>query len=332
MNHQCLVAVTGATGFVGRHLVRELLAAGQTVRMLVRTPEKAGEFAGRVEFVEGGLGDLDALEKLVFGAKIVIHCAGAIAGLDRQAFFSVNETGAGNVARAANQAGVERFVHVSSMAARVPQLSWYTASKNAGEKAVAEFIPADQLAIVRPPAVYGPEDVATLPLIKILMGSFAILPGHADQRISWIFVKDLAKALVAVGVGKPPVCGTFELDDGHENGYSWAELVGSVAKAQDRQIKLFLLPRFIVTIASWFAAAKSKLTQKPDVFSTQKVNEIYFSDWVAHCREIPGWKPETGFADGFAVTLQWYQENGWLPGGRDKAKRLDKSVDGEPLE
>ena len=131
------VAVTGATGFVGGHLLDQLLADGHRVRVLVRDRSKFKHESDRLEIIEGDLDNQAALTALTGGAGAVVHCAGAIAALDRDGFFNVNQTGAENVARAAADAGVKRFVLVSSLAAREPQLSSYGASKLAGEKSVA---------------------------------------------------------------------------------------------------------------------------------------------------------------------------------------------------
>ena len=326
------VAVTGATGFVGGHLLKALLATGQRVRVLVRDvlrldPDIIESFAtetGGLEIIEGDLDNLDALEKLVDGASAVIHCAGAIAARDRDGFFKVNQTGAQNVARTALDAGIKRFILVSSLAAREPQLSDYAASKRAGEESVAGIIAKDRLVIVRPPAVYGPGDEATLPLIRALTKRRAVLPGRADQKISLIYVKDLALALVHLVDGKQ-VCGAvLEIDDGQDGGYSFKDIVALAGKAQGRQMGLTLLPRAIVAIAGIVALAGARLLGRVSVLSPAKVRELYHPDWVANRTPIAGWKPHIRFQQGFCLTLSWYQQNGWLPGTSMAVKSRDK--------
>jgi len=129
------IAITGATGFAGRHAVSELLLRGFALRALVRDPARAGLAAG-VETVQGDLADTAALARLVDGADAVIHLAGALTALDRDGYFRVNAEGTRALADAAQRARVRRFVHISSLAAREPQLSGYAASKRAGEEIV----------------------------------------------------------------------------------------------------------------------------------------------------------------------------------------------------
>jgi len=312
-----LIGVTGATGFVGRHLVFALLEAGHKVRVLVRDRTRlAGDGVSddmAVDIVEGDLNNLAALDSLCAGLDCIIHVAGAIAGLTRQDFFDVNDTGSANVARAAVKADVARFIQVSSLAAREPQLSHYAASKNAGERAVANVIPHERLIIARPCAVYGDGDKATLPLIKVLTQKLAILPGTRHQQISWVHVKDLVSGLVCLAQNDGVPDDVVEISDGKQSGYLWREMVALAGIAQGRKIKLVLLPRSIVTLAAVFADIWAKIRQKPDVFSRAKVNEIYFDDWVAAPCEIQGWSAQIRFEQGFSDTLLWYQQNGWLP-------------------
>jgi nucleoside-diphosphate-sugar epimerase len=152
--------MTGATGFVGGHALRELLARGHDVRVLVRSKARlADEFSGRVKLVSGGLDDAAAIEELVTGADAVLHLAGVIKAVNRQAFMAVNADGAGRLAQAAQRAGVRRFVLVSSLAARERAISHYAASKAAGEDKVTDAYAGaatGEVVILRPPAVYGP--------------------------------------------------------------------------------------------------------------------------------------------------------------------------------
>ncbi len=308
-----LIGVTGATGFVGSHLVSALQKDGHKVRVLVRDREKLGGGDKQFDIVEGDLNNQDALATFCNGVDCVVHVAGAIAGLMRQDFFDVNETGSKNVARAAVEADVPRFILVSSLAARQPQLSHYAASKDAGEKTVRDILPQERLIIARPCAVYGEGDKATLPLIKALTQRVAVLPGTKHQQISWVHVKDLVSALVCLAQNDDVPDDVVEISDGKQSGYLWSEMTALAGSAQGRKIGLVLLPRFIVSFAAVFADVWAKIQQKPDVFSRKKVNEIYFDDWVAVPCDIDGWAPKIGFEQGFGDTLLWYQQNGWLP-------------------
>lgn len=317
------IAITGATGFVGGHLLRELLASGHSVRALVRDASKL-EYCDhdKLEIVEGALSNLPAVEQLVEGAQIVIHCAGAIAALDRSGFYDVNVTGAKNIASTSLKSGVDRFILVSSLAAREPQLSDYAGSKKAGEDVVARLIEKEKLVIVRPPAVYGPGDRATLPLIKAFTKKIAVLPGVAHQKMSLIYVKDLAGLLVNLAHQKTLSGGVYEVDDGCKGGYSFKDMAGLAGQAQGRKISVMLLPRAIVSVAAFGAMVVSNILKKAFVFSPAKVNELYHVDWVVSGSQISGWQPEVQFKEGFSLTLSWYQQKGWLSGASGRAKEL----------
>ncbi len=126
-NTQVDVALTGATGFVGGHLVDRLVENGLSVRILARTPEKVGR--DDVDVVKGDLASPEALERLCAGADTVVHCAGRITAYSREQFDEVNVAGTVAMVAAAKAAGTRRFVHVSSLAAREPTVSDYAASK-----------------------------------------------------------------------------------------------------------------------------------------------------------------------------------------------------------
>jgi len=325
------VAVTGATGFVGGHLIEALLADGHHVRVLVRDRSKLKQTSERLEIVEGDLDNKKALARLVAGAGAVIHCAGAIAALGRGGFFKVNQAGAENVALAVKKAGVERFVLVSSLAAREPELSAYGASKLAGEKSLAALVKPEHLAIVRPPAVYGPGDKATLPLIRALTQKRAILPGRADQKISLLYVKDLAGLLVNLAHGGDLDGTVLEVDDGCPGGYSFKDLAQLAGAAQGHDVALTLLPRPVVAMAGFAAGIAAQISRRAMVLSPEKVRELYHPNWVATGANVAGWKPEVQFAEGFGLTLSWYQQNGWLPGVGSAVTSQHKSNHGDTV-
>ena len=172
-----------------------------------------------VEWLPGDLEDQGALDALVAGTDAVIHCAGAVRGAWRSDFDRVNAEGAGRVARAAaSMARVPRFLLISSLAARMPELSEYAASKWRGECAVKAASESMRWTVLRPPAVFGPGDRELLPLFRCIAKGFAPLPAGIRGRFSLIYVDDLATAVLRwldsdTGYGE-----TFELDDGTPRG------------------------------------------------------------------------------------------------------------------
>lgn len=303
--------MTGATGFAGRHVAAALAARGFAVRALVRDEVKAAgiKFA---EPVIGSLADDGALDRLVKGADALVHLAGAITARDRDGFLKTNRDGTRKLVDAAVLAGVKRIVHVSSLAAREPHLSDYAFSKNAGEAIMAEQAGHLPLAILRPPAIYGPGDRATLPLFTQLTRRFALIPGTREQKFSLLYAGDFARLIA--GLVDSGWSGIAEIDDGKSDGYQWSDLVSTATSIHGRPVKPVFLPQRFLSVLS--TAVRSA-----NIPPRGKIRELYHPDWV--CRgPQPDLTDRTGLAEGFRQTLDWYQEEGWLPGkGRADRRR-----------
>ena len=284
------------------------MEAGFALRLLVRQRPRDGGYAS-AETIVGSLDDEAALKHLVAGSAAVIHLAGAIAAPDRARFFAVNDQGTRKLARMAMTAGVPRFIHVSSLAAREPQLSDYAASKRAAEDGLLELKPYG-LVIVRPPVVYGPGDRATLPLFDQLTRRTAVIPGSAGARFSLIYVEDLVRFLVERITDD--AAGLIEIDDGH-GGYSWTELLAMTRPSEGRATRPVYLPRWLIeTLAFPLALVGSALKLRVPL-TPGKVRELYHADWVAHPTP-PQPHNCIDFTEGFRRTVAWYREQGWLPG------------------
>ena len=316
-----MIAITGATGFAGRYAVSELLLRGHTLRALARDPGKAGLAAG-VETVKGDLADAAALARLVKGADAVIHLAGALTALDREGYFRVNEQGTEALANAAGTAGVRRFVHISSLAAREPQLSGYAASKRAGEEAVVRRMDALNAIILRPPAVYGPGDRGTLPLIKELTRPVAAIPGLPQARFSLIHARDLARLIAQAVEGE--MRGLHEVSDGKPGGYGWADLIEAGSSFRGSPIRPVFLPRTVPSAVATIAEGFARLTGRPGMVNRGKIAELYHPDWVARDGGLTLTEP-IPFDKGFAETVTWYRNAGWLPRGRGTDTRTASS-------
>lgn len=313
------LALTGATGFVGSHVLREAQLRGWRVRALVRGNELDG-----VETVSGDLHDAAALAKLVAGSDCVLHVAGAIAAPSRARFFAANAEGTANLVAVAGRAGVRRFVHISTMAARHPELSDYAASKRAGEVVVE---PLEGAAILRPPAVYGPGDRGILPIVQQLTRRTALLPGHAGQRFSLLYGQDLAR--LALDTADASWTGIRDADDGKRGGYSWHDLIAAASQAEGRSIRPVFLPRQAVALLSHVASGGARLIGRTAMLTPGKVAELYHPDWVAE--DALALDEPTSFAQGFRLTVAWYRQHGWLPDRRPADRRRASSNGEKPV-
>ena len=305
-----VVAVTGATGFLGRHLVRALANDGWTPRVLVRRDPIHPLWRDlEVEVVAGDLGTPGALGRLSRGASVVIHVAGLIKASSLEGFNAINRDGALAAARAAREAGA-RFILVSSLAAREPTLSHYAASKRAGEDAVLADSP-DAL-IVRPPAIYGPGDTETLGVFKLAASSPVLPVLSSASRVAMIHVHDAAAQLAAYC--QSPISGLVELSDVRRDGYTWAEIMSAAASVMGRKPRLVRLPEAGILAAGALADACSFASQTPSVFGFGKARELLHADWTpSSAPKAEGVPSVFGLLDGFAHTVDWYRTQGWLP-------------------
>lgn len=308
------VALTGGTGFVGAAIARHLAAGGYRLRLLARRPGAVGDLGPDAEIVHGALEEEDSLARLVDGAEMVVHAAGAIKAIAAADFARVNRVGSAAIAAAARTAGARRLVLISSLAARSPLLSAYAASKRAGEREVAlRFGPG--AAILRPPVVYGPGDRETLPMFRAARHGVFLIPGPSEARLSFIHVADLASAVAACLAATVPPAGLFEIDDGKAGGYGWPEVASALGAAVGRRVRSVRIPPPLLRLSASAALTLARLTGRARMLCPDKANELRHPDWV--CRdgrlgEATGWRATYGLEDGLRDAALWYRRHGML--------------------
>ena len=298
------IAVTGGTGFVGSRFLDVAVQAGQQVRALTRKPQPARDC---VEWVEGSLEHPDSLRRLVTNSRSVVHIAGVINARDREGFERGNVEGTLAMLAASTAAGITRFIHVSSLAAREPKLSLYGASKARSE----ELVQGSGLdwTIVRPPAVYGPGDRETLELFKMAKLRLMLLP--PGGRLSLIHVDDLARLLLAL-VNTDEGGQIIEPDDGRPEGWSHKEFGKAIGEAVGRRNLSLSMPRAMLR----FGAAIDQVVRRERAkLSADRAAYFSHADWVVDAarRPLPAlWRPQVDTEEGLARTALWYRDQGWL--------------------
>lgn len=309
------IALTGATGFAGGPIFAALTAAGHEVKVLVRQP-RDGQFSG-AKIVVGALDDNGALQQLTSEVDVVIHVAGAIRATSEAEFFRVNFSGTRHVFDSALAAGVKRFIFVSSLAARLPLISAYAASKRAAEDYLLTTSGPMETVILRPCAIYGPGDKATLPLLAALQKRIALLPGTAAAKFSLIHVADFAAVVADAASGN--AVGLFEVDD-LAGGHNWAELAAITAAHSGMPQRLMYLPKAFVSVVAMGAEIGAFFTGRPGMVTRAKVRELYHEDWVVRGNNWPRAHPIT-LEKGLIETLNWYRQEGWLPPLKQAVRR-----------
>ncbi len=310
-----IVALTGATGFIGCRLVPLLSAAGWRVRLLLRRDPVCAQWRGAdPQVVAGDLGDAAALAQLTSGVAAVVNVAGLIKATRTTQYFAVNHAGTAKLAEITRQRAPQaHFLHVSTIAAREPQLSDYAASKSAGEKAVLEIM-GPRATVLRPPAVYGPGDRETLVFFQLAQRSLVPLLGSRAAVAAMIHADDLARLLVAQ-LGEAPRGAVLTAADERPAGYSWREVFVAAARAVgNERARLFQAPSALLCAAA-LAGDAGKLFGSANMLNSQKLRELRHADWSvppAQWARPAGWEPRYSLIEGFAQTVAWYRRERWL--------------------
>lgn len=283
------IAITGGTGFLGSYVIKQALADGHTVRAMVRSPHKVKHKSHEnLTWVKGGLGEAD--RELCQGADVLIHLAGLIKARTKQAFYEINGAAAGTLAQEASAANVNRFVLISSMAAREPELSHYAGSKRAGERAVQKTF-RGKIAIIRAPAVFGGGDEATKPFFDLLKKGLLPVPGGRGWRhrkISMVYARDLARDIVQAA--------TSEKYDGgiaspaNIKSATWPEFSKLCEQAFERKIRVIPLPKTLLYIVGALTSITSRLFGMGHL-TLDKLGEFLHADWSSETLISPATTP-----------------------------------------
>lgn len=329
------VFVTGATGFVGSHLVDALLKDGHEVVCLVRDRGKAARvLSGRpVRMVAGDLFTGAALEEGCRGAHVVVHVAGLIAARSREEFHAVNAQATARLVEMARRAapGLRRFVYLSSLSAAGPTrrghplseeaparpVSEYGKSKLAGEDAVRSGgVP---WTVVRPPAVYGPGDRETLRAFRF--ARWGVIPqyGRPNQELSLIQVEDLARAVIAATA---PACEGRIYFASHPEIATWREAMTAIFTAalaalgrRPRRPRFLPIPAPLTHAMLHVLGTAARVAGRATILSPDKGTELLAEAWTCASAALSrdtGWNAEIDLRTGLPTTAQWYASHGWL--------------------
>lgn len=337
-----LALVTGATGFIGPHLVERLKSQGYDVRCLVRGTSNTGALSRLgVQFARGDVTQDESLAAALADVSVVFHLAGLTKALRRADMQHVNQQGVRNVAAAcARQAQPPVLVLVSSLAAAGPMpngalrspadppapVSHYGHSKRAGELAAAQFAAQTPITVVRPPAVFGEGDTNCLRIFQPIakFGVHGVVRGGRD-RLSLVHVADLAQALTLaaergtrLSPGEP---GSVELGRGfyfaaadeHPDQIELGHMIGA-ALGRSR-VRVLNMPPIGPWLIGTIGQAVQTVFRKPAIINWDKIREVTAGSWTcdpATAKVELGYQPAASLADRLRQTAEWYRRERWL--------------------
>jgi dihydroflavonol-4-reductase len=326
------VLVTGATGFVGSHVVDVLLEKGYDVDYIARATSNLRWLDGKkARRVDGSLSDLPSLRRALEDCDAVIHVAGLTAARSEAEFFRGNRDATQTLIDAVRtyRPGLSRFVHISSGAACGPApdadhpvteatlckpITTYGRSKLAAEDVVTRAAADVPTTIIRPPAVYGPRDSAILTFFQAVQRGLAPVIGFDEKLVSLIHGLDLARGIVDA-MGHPVAVGkTYFITS--EKFYTWPQIINLTAAIMGKRRVLQLrLPHFVVRSLAGIVGGIGKLSKKPPVLDYEKGIDITQPYWIfssEKARRELGYRESFDLDDGIRNTVEWYRANGWL--------------------
>jgi nucleoside-diphosphate-sugar epimerase len=336
-SNQQSVLVTGASGFIGVHLVRLLVARGHPVSCLVRPTSHVKELlAAGARLVTGDVNDRAGIARAIAlsNARVVFHLAGLVRAMSPGDFMRVNGEGVEAVAAACTeQARRPVLLLVSSLAAAGPSgeapkiesdpplpVSDYGRSKFAGERAAARYAGALPITIVRPCPVFGAGDRGMYEIFNAVARSgIHVVHGRGDWRISLIAVADLVECIVLAAEN-----GERLVPDGSGRGIyfggaedlSHVEIGVAIAQALEKKSpRIVRVPKGLIRVAGFCGDVVSRIRRRPGWVSSDKISELLAGSWTcssAKARRQLGWSPAAPLADRLRETAQWYLDARWL--------------------
>jgi UDP-glucose 4-epimerase len=324
------VLITGASGFVGYHLLVEALQNNLEVYAAVRKNSKVTHLTGLdIQYTYLDYTDVDALSKEIKEKQYhyIIHGAGITRARSAAEYDLVNATYTENLAKAVVQSGVaiKKFVLISSLAAIGPlktlqgiitedtppaPITAYGRSKLLAEQKL-KAIENLNYTILRPTAVYGPRDTGIFIFFKQVSKRLEAYIGRGEQKLSFIYVVDLAKAGIRALYNGGQTA--YNLSDGnYYDKYQLGSLTRNILGV--KTLKLHLLVIFVKLIAA-VSEKISSLRNTAPILNLEKLDELTAVNWscrIELAKRDLGYQPHYLLEDGLRETLKWYRDNNWL--------------------
>jgi len=317
--------VTGAAGFIGSHLVEELLKRGHSVACLVRKTSNLQWIDGlNVRLIYADCAVKESLLSAAAGFDYIFHLAGLTKAANEKDFFSANALGTENLINAVieKNPAVKRFVYLSSLAAAGPScdsapsketgepkpVSAYGRSKLEGERIVMRHKNTIPVTVIRPPAVYGPRDKDFYIFFKLLKKGISLSWGKCCYSL--LYVDDLVRGTILCAESQKAEGEIFYLSDGVI--YSNEEITEAIAFTLGTKPVRLKIPKSLMPL---IAGIGQKLGSQGNIINTDKIKELQHPYWTCDstkARNELGFIPNVGIKEGVKWTADWYRIHRWL--------------------
>jgi len=326
--------ITGATGFIGTHLVKALVEKGRDVRCLVRETSNTKKIeACNVALFYGDLLDKQSLEEAVKGIDVIYHLAGEVFSSQKERYYQVNLGGLNNLLAACLKNSVRKIIHFSSSASVGPNpdrktpinegtpcrpIVPYGKSKLEGEYSIKHFSKEHGLPtiIIRPPVVYGPgvsKSSRVLTFLNLINKGLFRIVGDGENLISLCYIDNLIHGVLLAEAEKNAEGETYFIAD--ERPYSTNVIAEALAKEVGKTLPKNHLPTWVAEILSIGLMVPSKMFGSTSPLSRDTIKHLKYSWFVdiSKAQKDLGYKPIVNFNDGIRETANWFK-NEYLPG------------------
>ena len=319
--------VTGGTGFIGSHLVEELLHRGWKLRVLAKDRMFASDLPADVVIAD--LRDSDALRGILRDVDVVFHVAGLTRARRNAEYYFGNHLVTRDLLAACmrHAPDLRRFVYVSSLTAMGPRRGETESTERGGFHPVSHYGRSKMLAeievmragtrlpvtIVRPSAVYGPRDRDLYRYFKMIRGNLELLLGSGAQMLNLVHARDVVQGII-LAAERPEAVGEAFLIGSDEN-YRTDAICGAIAEAMDKRPLVLHLPEALIYLVGYGGEAIGRIARRQVFFNAQKVREAVQRAWtcsIDKARDVIGYQPSVSLADGMAETFAWYRAHRWL--------------------
>ena len=322
--------ITGATGFIGSHLVDALLERGCKVHCVVReTSNLQWLDTSRVTLHTGDLHQPETYRDCLPEVDYVFHSAGITRANNRHEYLHNNARVCIPFYRSCVEYGkrIKGVVHVSSLAAVGPThpeqkvdedtpchpLTYYGKSKLTGEEIALGYAPELPMVVIRPPVVYGERDVNFFTYLKAINWRMAIKIGTTPRTLSLVYVKDLVDALIRAAEAPNRDKNIFFTTDG--NVYSWDDVANAAMKALNVRAQTIVIPVSLMGFAAMISEFLAKMGNRVPLIDRQRMIDLRQSSWTASSDRFfdhYSFQPRYDLDRGLKETCTWYKQQGWL--------------------
>lgn len=328
------IFVTGATGFIGYHLVKKLLNHGHQLFCLARINSDHKKLTDLgAQIVPGDLLEPQSFTHSLNQCEMVFHVAGVTKSIDSKGYYSGNQQTTHNLVGAITPPPKtrKRLIFISSQAAAGPSISplfgdtimdstpvsAYGRSKRAAEQEVEQAREKLDYVILRPSVVFGPGDREMLPLFKAALSGIIPHAGFRDFPANFIYIEDLIRAILLAAESDRTTGKTYFVHDGNPS--SWKIMNSLIGRQCNHRAVVLPIALPLLMITCHISGMISKIRKKPAYINPDKWHEIKQPGWLCSNRKLQedtAFSAQWSLSDAVSETAEWYRQQGWIKRGR----------------